>query len=144
MRFSSKLDEFVKLLVEDKVGASLGNNVVIAEKRVRKEYNIDENARYSVWLRENVKTYIKLDDGDMYEVKYDYLATSKSDDIENLKVRKFKTDAEIIEKFYESMREEYRALEDASSINVDDDIRMKVSRKKLDKYTEENLIVLNF
>ena len=164
MEFKSKLDDFVRLIVEEKLeelsGGDIdkeltifemsqedteaklkGNHVVIAECRTRKEYNLAEDDRYSAWLRESVVSHIKvIDTGDVYTVSYDYTATSKCDNIENIKVEQLGNENEIIE----IVMGQYRDF-DEESIEIDvNNVRMKVIKKSFEKYTKESSVALNF
>ena len=117
------------------------NHVVIAEHRTRREYNLEENDRYGLWLKEGVVSHVKvLDSGTIYTVSYDYVATSKSDDIENLKIEELGSEEEM----KEILLEQYRGL-DRESIEIEiDGIRAKVIKKSLDNYKKETSMVLNF
>lgn len=117
------------------------NNVVIAEHRTRREYNLEENDRYGLWLKEGVVSHVKvLDSGTIYTVSYDYVATSKSDDIENLKIEELGSEEEMLE----ILREQYHEF-DNEAIEIDiDDIRAKTIKESFEGYTKETSITLNF
>lgn len=117
------------------------NHVVIAEHKVVKEYKLEETDRYGVWLREGVVSHIKLLDTEtIYTVSYNYIATSKSDDIEDLRIEELGSEEEM----KEILLEQYRGL-DRESIEIEiDGIRAKVIKKSLDNYKKETSMVLNF
>lgn len=117
------------------------NHVVIAEHRTRKEYDLEENDRYSFWLKEGVVSHVKvLDSGTVYTVSYDYVATSKSDDIEDFKIEELGSEEEMLE----ILREQYHEF-DNEAIEIDiDDIRAKTIKKSFEGYTKETSITLNF
>ena len=172
MRFSSELDSFVKILVEERLNMELvekdiiedygedcdiytidyakydynrinlnDNHVVIAEHRTRREYNLEENDRYGLWLKEGVVSHVKvLDSGTIYTVSYDYVATSKSDDIENLKIEVIADEEEMLE----ALREQYAEFDKEATEIYIDDIRAKVIKRKFEKCTKETSITLNF
>lgn len=142
MRFERELDSLVRIVVEEKLEVELkDNHVVIAECRTRKEYNVDEDNRYGIWLEENIVSHVKiLNSGAVYTVSYSYIATSKTDDIRDIKLEQLGNEEEIIE----ITREQYRNF-DEEAIEVDvDNVRMKVIKKRLKRYTKENSIALNF
>lgn len=172
MRFSSELDSFVKILVEERLNMELvekdiiedygedcdiytidyakydynrinlnDNHVVIAEHRTRKEYDLEENDRYSFWLKEGVVSHVKvLDSGTIYTVSYENVATSKSDDVQNLKIEVIADEEEMLE----ALREQYAEFDKEATEIYIDDIRAKVIKRKFEKCTKETSITLNF
>lgn len=117
------------------------NHVVIAEHRTRREYNLEENDRYGLWLKEGVVSHVKvLDSGTIYTVSYENVATSKSDDVQNLKIEVIADEEEMLE----ALREQYAEFDKEATEIYIDDIRAKVIKRKFEKCTKETSITLNF